>query len=49
MTTGAITLVRHAAENRKAWLKRFYKIGKDATRPRKKGELFAYVIPTKQA
>ena len=48
MTTGAITLVRHAAENRERWLKRFYKIGKDATRPRKKGELFAYVIPMKQ-
>ncbi len=45
MTTGAFYLMKHAADNREAWLKRFYKIGKDATRPRKDGELFAYVFP----
>ena len=44
MTTGAFYLMKHAAKNRKKWLKRFYKIGKDATRPRKDGELFAYVF-----
>lgn len=44
MTTGAFHLMTHAAENREAWLKRFYKIGKDATRPRKDGELWGYVI-----
>ncbi len=44
MTTGALHLMTHAAENRESWLKRFYKIGKDATRPRKKGEVFAYIL-----
>ena len=44
MTTGAFYLMKHAAENREAWLKRFYKIGKDATRPRKKGELLGFEI-----
>ena len=48
MTTGAFYLMKHAAENREGWLKRFYKIGKDATRPRNQGELFAYVIPKRQ-
>ncbi|MGI8544428.1 MAG: M14 family metallopeptidase [Aridibacter sp.] len=48
MTTGAFHLMTHAAENREAWLKRFYKIGKDATRPHKDGEVFAYVIDTSQ-
>ncbi|MCY7376581.1 MAG: hypothetical protein LH472_11505, partial [Pyrinomonadaceae bacterium] len=38
MTTSSFTLLKHAAENREAWLKRFYAIGKEATRPRKKGE-----------
>jgi zinc carboxypeptidase len=45
MTTAAFLLLRHASENREAWLRRFYEIGKDAVRPRKKGELFAFVIP----
>ena len=45
MTAGAFNLLEHAAENRQEWLERFYKIGKDATRPRKDGELFAYVLP----
>ena len=45
MTTGAFHLMKHAADNREGWLKRFYKIGKDATRPRKDGELFAYILP----
>ncbi len=49
MTTGAFHLMTHAAENRKAWLNRFYKIGKDATRPRKDGETFAYIIDEKNS
>jgi hypothetical protein len=44
MTTSSFTLLKHAADHREAWLKRFYAIGKEATRPRKDGELFGYVI-----
>jgi hypothetical protein len=45
MTGGIFHLLKHAANNREKWLTRFYAIGKEAVRPRKKGELFAYVIP----
>ncbi len=45
MTTGAFLLLEHAARDRKDWLERFYKIGKHATRPRKNGELWGYVLP----
>ena len=45
MTAGAFTLLRHASQNRKQWLERFYEVGKDAVRPRKSGELNAFVIP----
>lgn len=45
MTTGAHSLLRHASDNREQWLQRFYQIGKEAVRPRKKGEVFAYVLP----
>lgn len=44
MTTAAFTLLKHASENRERWLSRFYEIGKEAVRPRVKGELFAFVI-----
>lgn len=44
MTTAALLLVRHAAENRVKWLERFYEIGKEAVRPRKDGELFGFLI-----
>jgi hypothetical protein len=44
MTSAAFSLMKHAAENREAWLQRFYKIGKDAVRERKNGELVAYVF-----
>ncbi len=44
MTTGAFTLMKHAAQNRERWLNRFYEIGKDAVRPRRPGELFGFVI-----
>ena len=45
MTTAAFALMRHAADHRTEWLQRFYAIGKDAVRPRKNGEIFAYVMP----
>jgi len=43
MTTCAFFLLKHAAENREEWLKRFYAIGKEAVRPRRKGELFGFI------
>jgi len=48
MTTAAFALLRHAADHRTEWLQRFYAIGKDAVRPRKKGELvgFEFFMPT---
>ena len=45
MTTAAFLLLRHASDNRSEWLSRFYEIGKDAVRPRRKGDLYAFVIP----
>ncbi len=45
MTTAAFLLLKHAAQNREQWLHRFYEIGKEAVRPRKPGELFAFIIP----
>jgi hypothetical protein len=45
MTTAAFTLLNHAAENREQWLSGFYEIGKEAVRPRKDGELNAFVLP----
>jgi len=48
MTTAAFLLLKHAAENREHWMKRFYEIGKEAVRPRKRGELNALlVLPSK--
>jgi hypothetical protein len=44
MTTAAFSLLKHAADNREKWLKRFYAIGKEAVRPRKKGETYAYIF-----
>jgi hypothetical protein len=44
MTTSSFTLLKHASENREAWLKRFYAIGKEATRPRKRDELWGFKI-----
>ncbi|HVG31451.1 MAG TPA: M14 family zinc carboxypeptidase [Pyrinomonadaceae bacterium] len=49
MTSAAFALMRHAAENRERWLQRFYEIGKEAVRPRKKGELFAFLLPPNSA
>jgi hypothetical protein len=45
MTAAAFELLKHAARNREAWLKRFYSIGREAVRPRHSGELYAYVVP----
>jgi len=45
MTTVAFFLLKHAAQNREHWLQRFYEIEKEAVRPRKTGEVFAYVFP----
>ncbi len=42
MTTAAFKILKHASANREKWLSRFYSIGKEAVRPRKKGEVFAY-------
>lgn len=44
MTTAAFALLRHASDRRERWLQQFYDIGKEAVRPRRKGELFAYVL-----
>ncbi|MBV9209276.1 MAG: hypothetical protein JOZ52_01535, partial [Acidobacteria bacterium] len=48
MTTAAFSLMKHAAENRERWLRRFYEIGKDAVRPRKRGEVLAYLFPLQE-
>jgi hypothetical protein len=45
MTTAAFMLLTHASQNRQRWLQRFYEIGKAAVRPRRSGELYAFVIP----
>jgi hypothetical protein len=44
MTTAAFSLLKHAAQNREHWLRRFYEIGKEAVAPRKNGELSAFLI-----
>jgi hypothetical protein len=45
MTTAAFLLLRHASNNRREWLSRFYEIGKEAVRPRKQGELWGFLLP----
>jgi Zinc carboxypeptidase len=49
MTTAAFSLMKHAAVNRAKWLTRFYAIGKEAVRPRKNGEVLAYVIDSQNS
>lgn len=44
MTTAAFTLLQHASQNRERWLSRFYEIGNEAVRARKRGELFGFKI-----
>jgi hypothetical protein len=48
MTATAFHLLDHAANNREKWLTRFYEIGKEAVRPRKKGELWGYELTTSE-
>ncbi|MFN2517203.1 MAG: M14 family metallopeptidase, partial [Pyrinomonadaceae bacterium] len=45
MTAAAFLLLRHASENREAWLRRFYATGKEAVRPRRPGEMFGFLVP----
>ena len=44
MTAAAFSLLKHAADNREEWLSRFYSIGKEAVRPRKKDELQGFIL-----
>ena len=44
LTTAAFYLLQHASENRERWLGRFYEIGTEAVRPRRRGEITAFVI-----
>src|SRR5215207_9570145 len=44
MTTAAFELLRHAAQNREAWLRRFYAVGREAVRQRRAGELYGFEI-----
>ena len=48
MTTAAFSLLKHASDNREKWLTKFYAVGKEAVRPRKDGELFAYIFTPKK-
>lgn len=48
MTTAAFLLLKHASANRSQWLQRFYAIGKDAVRPGKQTEPYAFIIPKAQ-
>ena len=49
MTTAAFALMNHAADHREEWLRRFYAVGKDAVRARRRGEPYAFVLPTYQS
>lgn len=44
MTNVAFLLLKHSAEYRVQWLRRFYAIGRDAVRPRRAGELAGFVL-----
>ncbi|HEX7175217.1 MAG TPA: M14 family zinc carboxypeptidase [Pyrinomonadaceae bacterium] len=44
MTSAAFELMKHAAQNREHWLRRFYEVGREAVRPRRRGELVGYKI-----
>jgi hypothetical protein len=49
MTTAAFSLMKHAANNREKWLTRFYAVGKEAVDPRKKGELTAFILDSRNS
>lgn len=44
MTAAAFSLLRHASNHRVEWLQRFYDVGKEAVRPRGRGELNAFIL-----
>ena len=44
MISAAFSILHNAADNREKWLTNFYAIGKDAVRPRREGEVFAYLM-----
>ncbi|MCU1267315.1 MAG: peptidase carboxypeptidase [Acidobacteria bacterium] len=44
MTSAALFLLKHAAQNREQWLQRFYEIGIEAVRNRRRGELTALLV-----
>ena len=44
MSTAAFALLQHASQKRERWLSRFYEIGSEAVRPRKRGELYGFKI-----
>ncbi|MFL6466765.1 MAG: hypothetical protein ACJ72Z_02270, partial [Pyrinomonadaceae bacterium] len=44
MTTAAFSLLNNAADNRERWLSRSYQIGKEAVRPRPKGDVAGFVF-----
>ena len=49
MTTCAFFLMKHAATNREAWLKRFYSIGREAVLPRNNLEVKGFIVPINSA
>ena len=44
MSTAAFALLQHASQKRERWLSRFYEIGSEAVRTRKRGELYGFKI-----
>jgi hypothetical protein len=44
MATAAFSLLNNAANEREKWLSRFYAIGKEAVRPRTKGEIQGFLL-----
>src|ERR1044072_9269860 len=44
MTTAAFELLKHAAQNSEAWLRRLYSIGRETVRQRRRGELWVFEL-----
>ncbi|HYE13198.1 MAG TPA: hypothetical protein VD968_02020, partial [Pyrinomonadaceae bacterium] len=50
MTRAAFELLKHAADNRERWLRRFYEVGREAVRPRRPGELQGFrILPSENS
>ncbi|MCI0488159.1 MAG: M14 family metallopeptidase [Blastocatellia bacterium] len=49
MQSGAFALMRNAARYRRGWVSDFYKVGRDAVRELRPGELFAYLLPLEES